>query len=69
MNNTKNNLTAIGIISIGILPVLLWFSIIVGWIMNIFDVMKVTTPIDIEEALHIIGIAVPPLGAIMGIFF
>jgi len=32
-------------------------------------VIGITTPLNAEDALHIVGIFIAPLGAIMGFFF
>lgn len=45
-------------------------AIVIGWIMNIFDLVGMKfDEITIEIALRIVGIVVVPLGAIMGLFF
>lgn len=64
--NTKTENAAIVMIVIWLLFA---GSIIIGWIMNIFDVIGITTPLNAEDALHIVGIFIAPLGAIMGFFF
>lgn len=68
---SKNSETAIAAVmgSFGLIWLVVVIGVIVGWIMNIFDVIGVSTPLNAEDALHIVGIFIVPLGAIMGIFF
>lgn len=49
----------------------LLIAIPVGWVMNIFDVIATDfqAPLTAETILHVVGILVVPLGAVMGIFF
>lgn len=63
----KLGLGAIG--ALAALPLILGVVVVIGWIMNIFDVLAITRPLNVEDALHLIGIVLAPLGAIMGIFF
>ena len=54
---------------------IVWIAVLillpVGWIMNIFDVIATDfqAPLTAETILHVVGIVVVPLGAVMGIFF
>lgn len=48
----------------------LWLTILVGWIMNIVALAQTEGPI-LDNAigiLRVVGIVVPPLGAVMGFF-
>ena len=48
----------------------LWLAAIVGWIMNIVALAQTEGPI-LDNAigiLRVVGIVVPPLGAVMGLF-
>lgn len=68
---SRNPESAIAVVagSFGLVWLAIVASMVIGWIMNIFDVIGVTSPLNAEDALHIIGIFIVPLGAIMGIFF
>lgn len=47
----------------------LWLVGIAGWVMNIVAIFTTSfTPLTGEAILRVIGIFVPPLGAIMGLF-
>lgn len=52
---------------------LIWVSITgtiaVGWTMNLIDVIRWSSDWTGEFIVRCIGIFVPPLGAIMGLFF
>lgn len=69
MSRNPENAIAAVVGGFGLVWLVIVVSMIVGWIMNIFDVFGVSTPLNAEDALHIVGIFIVPLGAIMGIFF
>lgn len=47
----------------------LWLAGIAGWVVNIIEVFHANfTVLTGELILRVIGIFVPPLGAIMGLF-
>jgi len=39
---------------------------IIGWFMNIINILNITNPVTISDALSILGAIVIPLGMIMG---
>ena len=50
--------------------VLLWLAIVVGWVMNIIDIVgSVDGPVTLLLALRVVGIVLAPLGAALGWFF
>ena len=67
INRTNVEDTIFGVFSLFWIAVLLFA--IIGWIMNIFDVVSTTKPLDLEDAMHILGLFIIPLGVIMGWFF
>lgn len=52
---------------------LVWLTIvgfaIYGWAMNLKHVINYAGPLVVGEIIRIVGIFMPPLGAIMGLFF
>ena len=60
-------------ITMGIAAILFYLAIIVGtiwgWIINLKYVMNLQSVQTVGDMIHIIGIFLPPLGAIMGWFF
>lgn len=69
MSRNSENAIAAVVGGFGLIWLVVVVGVIIGWIMNIFDVIGVSTPLNAEDALHIVGIFIVPLGAIMGIFF
>jgi len=57
--------------ALGFLWLVFLMVIIIGWGMNIVDVVRIDSLSNIgsEEILHIVGIFFVPLGSFMGIFF
>lgn len=49
----------------------LMLAIPIGWVMNILDIIAIdfNAPLTAESILHLIGVFIVPLGAVMGIFF
>lgn len=44
----------------------------IGWVMNLFDVAAIVGQVEdltAVDALHIAGVLIVPIGAVMGIFF
>ena len=41
---------------------------VVGWCINVYELVTYTGGIDVEFVLRVIGLFVAPLGAIMGLF-
>lgn len=47
-----------------------WLTVLVGWIINIVALFSTSfSPLTAVAVLRVVGIFVPPLGAIMGLFF
>lgn len=50
--------------------IFLWLIVVlaavVGWVMNVFNLFSLTTPLDAIEILSIVGLIILPLGAVMG---
>lgn len=47
-----------------------WIAVIVGWIINIVQLFSTSfEPLTAVAVLRVVGVFVPPLGAIMGYFF
>lgn len=47
----------------------LWVATVVGWIMNIIDLVHTSfTPLTAIAVLRVVGIFIFPLGAVLGIF-
>ncbi len=48
-----------------------WATVAVGWVINVVHIVGLEsfTPFTGELAVRIVGIFIPPLGAIMGFFF
>lgn len=47
----------------------IWLTMIVGWIMNIVDLVGTSfDPLTAIAVLRVVGIFVFPLGAVLGIF-
>ena len=59
--------------SIAILGVLIWLGVIItvaiGYILNIVDLFNDLSTVNGVFIMRIIGIFLPPIGAIMGYFF
>lgn len=59
--------------SIAILGVLIWLGVIitvaVGYVFNILDLFSDLSTVNGVFIMRIIGIFLPPIGAIMGYFF
>jgi len=59
----------------GLLWLAFWLAVLVGWIWNIValchshNVFSSTTGVMVKGILRIIGIVVPPIGGVMGLFF
>lgn len=55
----------------------LWAAVIIGWFMNIFDLVGIARSaeslsaiaLNLELILRVVGLFIAPLGSIMGIFF
>lgn len=43
--------------------------IVIGWVLNIIDMVHMPTILSGEGVVRIVGIFFPPLGAFMGWFF
>jgi hypothetical protein len=43
---------------------ILWLALVVGWFLNLFKLWDVTT--IGEAAVRVLGVIIPPLGAIVG---
>ena len=55
--------------SAGIIFVLVWLAIAVGWVMNIIEIVAtVSDPITGMFILRCVGIIVAPLGGVLGYF-
>ncbi len=53
----------------GIAVLVFWFLAILGWILNIFDIVEmVNSPVTGMFILRCVGILVAPLGSILGYF-
>jgi len=57
--------------SSGILYVVFWVGVAVGWVMNVMYLIQLEsfTPFTGELAMRLIGIFIVPLGGLMGLFF
>lgn len=64
MSSFKNMSLGTAITVIG-----LWLLLVIGWVMNIVDLVAMESLNSGLAIVRIIGIAVFPLGAIMGWFF
>ena len=57
-------------VAIALVPFAFWLAVVVGWIMNIVDLFDQSfTPLTAVAVLRVVGIFVPPLGAVMGFFW
>jgi len=66
----RNNVENAGAVTGAIVVWAFVILTLVGWVMNIFDLVGTQLDvITIELVLRIVGIFVVPLGAIMGLFF
>lgn len=55
-----------------IITVIIWAALIVGWFINLFEVITIavaSAPVTTLFILKAVGIVVAPLGAILGLFF
>lgn len=49
---------------------MMWAAGLIGWVMNIVDLFDQSfTPLTAVAVLRVVGIFVPPLGAVMGWFW
>ncbi len=48
--------------------IILAILVAIGWVMNVIDLVRWNADITAEFIIRVIGIFVPPLGAIMGWF-
>lgn len=47
-----------------------WLSVVIGWVINIVELFSQSfDPLTAVAVLRVVGIFIPPLGAIMGYFF
>ena len=65
----KRNKYMTGGISYLIFMFSLLVFVLIGWVMNIMDLVKMDLTLTGLCVLKIIGVFIPPLGAVMGWFF
>ena len=69
MKNPVNGLLALGI-GWSIMWMLFGIAVVVGWVMNIIDLIGMNNVLSTGEGIvRVVGIFLPPLGAFMGFFF
>lgn len=58
-----------GLFAVPLLMFAFYVTILVGWIMNIVDLVHTSfDPLTALAVLRVVGIFIPPLGAVLGIF-
>lgn len=68
--NDYNRKTDNFIMGAGLFWIVLWITVFIGWVINMFKVIQhASDPVTLIEILRVIGIFAFPFGSVLGWFF